>query len=74
MLARSGLLRRYDSLAQARHDLRWALQTLLASTPPDGAEIVASDGALEQLGNRSGQRSEIADGVFQSRQRAAAGR
>ncbi len=48
LLARSGLLRRYDSLAQARHDLRWALQTL-RSTPPDGAEIVVSDGALERL-------------------------
>ncbi len=48
LLARAGLLRRYDSLARGRHELKRALQTL-HSTDPDGAEIVASDGALERL-------------------------
>ena len=48
LLARAGLLRRYDSLAQARHDLQRALRTLRA-TEAGGAEIVASDGALEHL-------------------------
>jgi signal transduction histidine kinase/ActR/RegA family two-component response regulator len=60
LLARAGLLRRYDSLAQGRHDLRRALRALRA-TDAGGAEFVASDGALEHLETALAEKTALVD-------------